>query len=258
MINTAKKVVAATAVAVGILSSHVAVASLMSSGPGLVYDSVANVTWSSDANLFATMSASNPNLVNQIIAAVPTVYDTPNGWDNAGPGAYTVSAGDFSGGGSMDWFAAKAFAGYLNSIAYLGHTTWALPTTYSQSCTGYNCTNSMLGELFYTGLGGTAGTSILTSNNGNTSLFTNIQNVNYWSGTENATFTGRAWAFDMTNGNQTFTYKGGASYYAWLVLPGNQGPVSSISEPAGFALFGIGMFGLMSIMLRPTSDRRKV
>ena len=230
--------------AVGMLGANGAQASLIADGPGLVYDNVANVTWSSDANLFATMQAGNRNLVNQIIAAVPTVHDTPNGYDNAGPGNYNLSSADFVGGGAFDWWGGMAFMGYLNSIDYLGHNTWMQPATYDQSCSGFNCTNSMLGELFYTGLGGTAGQSITTSHNASYSLFTNMQNSVYWSGTESASNQLGAWNFLTSNGDQYATFKHYNSL-AWAVLPGQAG-AAAVPEPAGLALFGIGLLGLLA------------
>lgn len=238
-------------VVAGLLGANVAQASLISVGTGLVYDNVANVTWASDANLFGTMLAGNANLVSQIIAAVPTVHDTPNSYDTpANSGNYNLSAADF--GGNLSWFGAIAWAQYLNSIHYLGHTTWMQPTTYTQTCSGFNCTNSMLGELFYTGLGGLAGTSITTWHNASYGLFTNIQNsMLYWSGTEYAANPSSAWAFGTNDGNQFTFIKGGNSIgYSWVVLPGNAA-ASAVPEPAGLALFGIGVLGLMAGRRRP-------
>ena len=231
--------------AMGMLGANGAQASLIADGPGLVYDNVANVTWSSNTNLFATMQASNPNLVNQIIAAVPTVHDPPTAYDNAGPGNYNLSSGDFSSGGALDWFGGMAFMGYLNSIDYLGHNTWMQPTTYDQSCSGYNCTNSMLGELFYTGLGGTAGQPITLSHNASYNLFTNVQNSAYWSGTEYASNPGYAWYFYTDFGSQYAYNKLNYLNYAWAVLPGQAG-AAAVPEPAGLALFGIGLLGLLA------------
>ncbi len=235
------KVIAAGMLAAGMFGLNVAQASLVSVGTGLVYDSVANVTWSSDANLLGTMEAANPNLISQIISAVPTVHDTPNLFDNAGPGNYNLSASDFYTAGHADWFGSMAFIGYLNSVNYLGHNTWELPTTYDQTCGGYNCTNSMLGELFYTALGGTAGTTMPASG-----LFTNVQ-ADYWSGTEANALLG--WSFATVSGYQSGSYKP-SSFFSWAVLPGNAGtvrtPGAAVPEPAGLALFGLGLLGLMA------------
>ncbi|NNM82435.1 MAG: DUF1566 domain-containing protein, partial [Burkholderiales bacterium] len=218
----------------GMLGANVAQASLISVGSGLVYDSVANVTWSSDANLLGTMESSTPGLIANIIAMVPVVTDTPNSGDTpANSGHYDVTAADFGANGTADWFGQMAFAQYLNTLnvgqGYLGHNTWILPTTYNQTCVGNNCTNSMMGELFYTGLGGTATQSITTSHNGNFNLFTNVQSNDYWSGTEYIASPGNAWYFSTASGAQNFGTKPGY-FNSWVVLSGNAS--ASVPEPA--------------------------
>ncbi len=250
------KMKAAALIAVGLLGANLAQASLISAGTGLVYDNVANVTWSSNANLFATMAASDPNLVSQIIAAVPTIQDSANPDDTpANSGTHTVSTADFGSSGLVDWFGAMAWVKYLDSTNYLGHSTWMLPTTYSQTCQTFNCTNSMLGELLYTGLGGTAHQSITTNHNASYSLFTNVQNYVYWSGTEYTANPIGAWYFrtDSSSGGllQDAIDKN-TEFYSWAVLPGNAaaGGTPSVPEPASLALFGVGLLGLMAWMRR--------
>ncbi|MCX7085172.1 MAG: hypothetical protein NTY69_06490 [Methylococcales bacterium] len=52
-----------------IIGIHTSQAALIARGTDMVYDDVNNITWAADANLFQTQAASNPNLVNEIIAA---------------------------------------------------------------------------------------------------------------------------------------------------------------------------------------------
>jgi len=59
------------------LSPH-ASAALFDRGNGMIYDSDLNITWLADANYFKTQADADPTLINEIIAAVPTIYSTPN------------------------------------------------------------------------------------------------------------------------------------------------------------------------------------
>jgi hypothetical protein len=138
-------------------------------GGKLVYDTDRDITWVADANLCLTLG----NCVN----------------------------GDAAGG--MLWNDAKQWAADLN---YLGYRDWRLPTALnldgSGPCLTFNCTDSEMGHLYHSELGGATGTSLV----GNQGPFTNIQSVRYWSSTPflagvPAVQLG-AWAFGFDGGGQ--------------------------------------------------------
>lgn len=64
-----------------------------------------------------------------------------------------------------------------------GITGWRLPTAIHADgtgpCAGYNCTGCEMGHLFYTELGGTANSSILSSGDPDLALFSNVQSRTY-------------------------------------------------------------------------------
>ena len=68
---------------IGFSLTSTAQAALIARGTDMVYDDVNNITWASDAKLFQTQAASNPNLVSEIIAANGgVIHDTPNNYDH--------------------------------------------------------------------------------------------------------------------------------------------------------------------------------
>ncbi len=225
----------------GFSLTSTAQASLVARVGGMVYDDVNNITWASDANLFQTQAASNPNLVSEIIAANGgVVHDTPNAYDN---GTYTLTTADFdTANGAMTWWGAQAWA---NNLSLGGYTDWALPTTVP-ALSGYNQTGSQMGDLFYNQLGGVQNTSISTTHNANYNLFSNVQSYLYWSSSEYAPDPNYAWDFGTGGGYQDFSGKYN-QFYAWAVRPGD---VAAVPVPGAFWLFGSVMVGLMGLKRR--------
>ncbi|MCX7084366.1 MAG: DUF1566 domain-containing protein [Methylococcales bacterium] len=223
-----------------LITSSAVQAALIARGTDMVYDDVNNITWASDANLFQTQAASNPNLVSEIITANGgVIHDTPSFYDN---GTHTLTTGDFiTSDGRMTWWGAQAWA---NHLSLGGYTDWTLPSTAdatNPNNQGYNITTSQMGDLFYNQLGGVADTSITTTHNANYNLFSNVQDSVYWSSSEYAPLPGSAWLFRTYNGYQYYFYKG-FQFYAWAVRPGD---VAAVPLPGAVWLFLSGL-GLVS------------
>ena len=151
--------------------------------------------------------------------------------------------------GLMNWADANTWAANLSFTDGLSvYDNWRLPTALNQDgtgpCSGYNCTNSEMGHLFYSG---TAALSILTSTDPDLAKFTNLQANPYWSATEYAPpFTGFAWYFTFVNGGQDATSKG-SGFYALAVSPGD---VAAVPVPAAAWLLGSGLLGLIGVARR--------
>lgn len=164
----------------------------------LVYDDDLNITWLGDAN-FANTSGLNGLMT----------------WQNA-----------------VNWAA---------SLTVGGFTDWRLPTTTQPDPTcsvqtgggssGQNCTGSEMGHLFYSELGGTAGSSILTSGDPDLALFKIGFLGPFWSSTEFAPNTDGAWLFLFNDGTQGFRNKF-ISNRAWAVRDGD------VATAASFDLYG--------------------
>ncbi|HYA38137.1 MAG TPA: DUF1566 domain-containing protein [Candidatus Methylomirabilis sp.] len=189
-----------------------------------VYDTDFNITWLANANL----AASN-----------------------------TFGVSGIAGSGAMDWGTAQSWISAMDSANYLGYSDWRLPTTLQPDATcgsqssgasfGISCTGSEMGHLFYNELGGTAGTSILTSHNSFLDLFSNVQSDIYWSGTDYALTPGYAWVFGFSAGVQDGAYKSGSFLNAWAVRPGD---IAAVPIPAAAWLFGSGLLGLFGLTRR--------
>ena len=134
--------------------------------------------------------------------------------------------------GTMDWDTAAAWA---EGLVYGGHSDWVLPTI------------DQLTYQFTINLGQPEYSQIKDLSNANISLFSNIQNFVYWSGSE------------YSPGNHSIFYgnEGTAYYqsnsslaYAWAVRPGNDPAVAAVPVPGAIWLFGSALVGLMGLKRR--------
>ncbi len=145
--------------------------------------------------------------------------------------------------GVANWAAQKAWAEALSfTIGSVVVDDWRLPSSLNGDgtgpCAASNCTGSEMGHIWYTELGNTAGSL------SNTGPFKNLQSYFYWSGTEYAPGTTRAWLFGTDVGYQDDFGKSLPSY-AVAVRPGDVF-AGSVPEPGGLALLlaGLGALGL--------------
>jgi hypothetical protein len=155
----------------------------------------------------------------------------------------------------MNWADANTWA---EDLVLGGFSDWRLPTILQPdlSCgnqssgggaTGYNCTGSEMGHLFYSDLGVAAGNPITSSTSSNYALFSNVQAGAYWSNVdEYAPAPNLAWFFYAFNGNQNHNYKY-AGIYAWAVRPGD---VAAVPLPGAVWLFGSGLMVLLALKRR--------
>ena len=136
----------------------------------------------------------------------------------------------------LNWNDAKSWAAGLTVGTFSG---WSLPAA-DGTCTGYNCTASQMGELYYTALGNPAGGPL-----SNTGPFKNLQSISFWSGTEYAPNPSLAWYFYIGGGNQGADGKD-IGLSALAVRPGDVVP-----EPGMVALLLSGLAGVLVMRRRP-------
>lgn len=153
--------------------------------------------------------------------------------------------------GPMTWTEANTWA---NNLVINGVRGWRLPT--GDQCTGFNCTGSEMGHLFYNALGsyniviGGGGSSSTFIPNSNYNLFSNFQS-SYWSRTVSAQNPANAVTFFPITGQQGHGFVLDPRF-ALAVHAGNVAPVP---EPAAWALMTSGL-GLMGLLARRRSKKK--
>lgn len=268
--NTGMKILRALAMLVFPIAAQAQLTSV-DSGMG-VYDPTYNVTWTSNANLMATQAANYTNgacgvagstacasaFVSTIIAdSGGVIHDTPNSFDPSG--TYTLSASDFltntffTSTGEMTWWGAQAWVHYLNVIDYGGSNEWALPTTVDNLSLSYGypdglagnpaISSSQMAELFYGDLGLGPGPIADQMHNSAYSLFSNLGNNTYWSGTEYSALPYAAWSYSTESGGQYPSNKVD-DFLALAVSPGEVGTPVPLPASAWMMPSGLGALGL--------------
>ena len=206
-------------------------AALVSRLGGLAYyDTEADLTWLADIQYARTSGYSSDNANGETFSSSTHILEN----------------------GQMGWDAALIWADQLNIN---GVTGWRLPETflpdstcgalYTNGPSGFNCTGSELGNMYYNVLGGEANTVFSAVHNSNYDLFSNLSNTFLWSATDTSN-NDVAWVFNIGVGHQTTKIKS-FSFYAWAV---HDGDVSTVPVPAAAWLFGSGLIGLVGFARR--------
>ena len=147
--------------------------------------------------------------------------------------------------GVMNWSKALEWVAAMNAANYAGANDWRLFSALNNNgstpnpAPGYFSTASELGHLFYTE-GGLTPPNGVNSSAALTSVFTNMQDDDYWSGTAFTPSPGDAWYFDAGQGLQANDY-GTTENYVWAVRPGQ---IAAAPLPGTVVLMALGLAGL--------------
>lgn len=211
--------------------SGAAQSALINRGGGMIYDTVANITWLADMNYAYTSGYA----ASGVVPGAPSDENT------------------ILTDGRMGWAAARNWA---DNLVYGGFSDWRLPTLnpFDTTCSidagvGFgqpygHCTGGELSHLFVSDLGNKEGESVLNQTGdtaeqiANLALFSNVQSDYYWSGTETGLGSTSAWNFTADIGVQYYDEGKYNALYAIAVRPGDV--AASVPEPQTLALVALG------------------
>ena len=195
-----------------------------------VYDTDLNVTWLANPNLAATENFGVSGITTSGTLTGIMNLETANNW--------VAAMNNFGNSG------------------YLNISNWRLPTTTvpDNGCTtmqgipitnstGFNCSLSEMGHLFYNEFNGTAGQHIRDNPDPNISLFSFPLElgdaVGFWSGTQPTST--QAFVFGFNVGGQGIEGATNSFYKAFAVADGD---VAVVPIPSAIILFATGWLGL--------------
>ena len=208
------------------------------------------------AGLLLAVGGAQAALVPYTVNGVDLVYDAQPGTSSTQGLTWTANANlaatetfDVTGinaNGTMSWDKALEWIAAMNAANYAGANDWrlwsALNSDGTGPCDGFNCDDSELGHLFYVE-GGLSANDAINDSTALTSVFTNMQDFAYWSGTEFSA--SDAWYFFTDFGGQTNDFKG-IQYYGWAVRPGQ---IAAAPLPGTALLMALG-FGAIAVSRR--------
>ena len=211
-------------------------------------------------------------LVSFNATAALSIRDLDGDWSNGFEGVYDdvlditwlqdanyAQTSGFDADGRMSWTTAS---NWVDGLTVGGYQEWRLPTTLqpdlncefqdvnSGLSSGYGCSGSEMGNLYYLTLGNESNNVNQTARS-ESGPFTNILNEGYWSSTEYSPNTNRAWYFGWSTGPQRQGQKNSTNsrLAAWPVHDGDIG-LAPVPLPAGIYLFLSGLVGLVGVKLR--------
>lgn len=151
--------------------------------------------------------------------------------------AFYVQTSGFSTYGYLKW---EDSVNWVDNLTVGRFNGWRLPT--SDDCSGYDCTGSEMGHLWYAALGNSGGVPM-----SNTGHFQHFQS-SYWSGTEFKADTTRAWYLFAFFGLQN-DFPKDVDMAAMAVRPGD---VAAVPEPPAYAMLLLGLGAvIVAVSRRP-------